>query len=91
MRRRRWFGTAFLLAAIAMLVAGETALKGRLSAVGFLAYWLVCFGFTGLAMVVAFIDLRAVRSRIRDEQRDLIETTLKEIEDKSAPRVRRSR
>jgi membrane protein implicated in regulation of membrane protease activity len=78
--RRRWFGVFFLLAALAMLVCGETVLKERLGEWTFIAYWLVCFGFTGLAILVALLDARALQRRTRREERDLFEATLREIE-----------
>jgi|SRR5258705_4002412 len=78
--RRRWFGAVCLFAAIAMLVLGETVLKGRLADLGFIVYWLICFGFTGLAIMAAFLDAHAMRSRVREEHRKLLETTLKKIE-----------
>jgi len=77
---RRWFGALALLGALGMLLCGETVFRGRLSKLGFVVYWLVCIGFTGLAMIAAFLDLRALQRRIRQEQRELIERTLKEIE-----------
>ena len=79
--RRRWLGALVLLAALAMLVAGETALKNQLTEPStFLVYWLVCFGFTGTAILIAFLDVRALHARTREEQRDLVHRTLKEIE-----------
>jgi hypothetical protein len=81
--RRRWFGAVALLAAGAMLVAGETVLKERMAPVAFLVYWLACFVFTGLAIIIAFRDARAVREQTRQEQRDLLESALKEIRDSS--------
>ena len=78
--RRRWFGAAFLFAALAMLIGGETLLKGKLGNVAFIVFWLICFGFTGLALLVAFLDARALRSRIREDQRELLQTTLHKIE-----------
>jgi len=78
--QRRWLGAAALLAALAMIVAGQTVIAGRLSAVGFLIYWLVCLGFTGVAIVVALIDLCANQRRLFDEQQKLVQTTLKDIE-----------
>ena len=77
---RRWFGALALLGALGMLLCGETVLRGRLRDLGFVVYWLICIGFTGLAMIAAFLDLRALQQRIRQEQRELIERTLKEIE-----------
>jgi hypothetical protein len=87
--RRRWFGAIVLLAALGMLVCGETVLQGRLGNWAFLAYWLVCFGLTGLAILIAFVDARALRHRIRQQQRDLFEATLKEIETEAKTKSRR--
>jgi hypothetical protein len=87
--RRRWLGALVLLAALGMLVGGETVLKGKLENVGFIFYWLVCFGLTGLAIVIAFLDARALRRRTHQEQHDLFETTLKEIETEAKARPRR--
>jgi hypothetical protein len=78
--RRRWFGALALMAALAMLVVGETTLQGRLGAFGSLFYWLVCFGFTSLAILAALLDVRALQSRSRQEQRELFQATLKSIE-----------
>ena len=78
--RRRIVGCIFLTVAVLLLAAGETVLSGRLSGVGFVLYWMVCFICTGLAMVVAYLDLRAVQRQTREEQRELVKDTLKEIE-----------
>ena len=78
--RRRWVGGLALAGALAMLVGGETFLKGHLQPVAFLVYWLICFLFTGLAIVIAFLDARALQHRIRREQRDLFEATLRQIQ-----------
>jgi 4-hydroxybenzoate polyprenyltransferase len=87
--RRRWFGAIVLAVALLMLFLGETALKGRMSDLTFVVYWMVCFVFTGLAIVVAFRDVKAVQNEVRSEQRTLLESTLKEIE--SEARNRRDR
>ena len=78
--RRRWFGAAALVGALGMLVAGETVLRGRLSVESFLLYWLVCFLLTGSAVFAAFLDVRALQREIRQEQRELLDVTLKKIE-----------
>jgi uncharacterized membrane protein YhaH (DUF805 family) len=78
-RRRRWTGVIFLLAALGMLVAGETVLRNRLHGLGFVIFWLVCFLFTCLAMLVAFWDVAVTRRRVREEQREFLENTLREI------------
>src|SRR2546427_483742 len=77
--RRRWLGGFFLGAALIMLFAGETVLRNRLGRFAFVLFWLVCFAFTGLAIVMAFIDASALRRRLRAEQRALLEQTLQEI------------
>jgi hypothetical protein len=81
--RRRWFGALILIVAMLMLVAGETVLKGRLTGLTFVVYWLACFGLTGMAMLVAILDLRAIRQRTQEEQRVFLEKAVKEIETKS--------
>jgi len=78
--RRRWFGALVLLAALGMLIAGETILKGRLEYLGFLFYWLGCLAFTCLAIVIAILDARALRRQTRAAQHDLFQATLKQIE-----------
>jgi hypothetical protein len=88
--RRRWFGAIVLLAALGMLICGVTVLEGRLGNLAFFAYWLVCFGLTGLAILIAFSDARALRHRIRQQQRELFEDTLKEIEAEAKTRSRRT-
>jgi hypothetical protein len=86
--RRRWFGALCLLAAVGLLVAGETVLKGRLSPVGFLIYWSSCFLVTALAATAALLDAARVRAESRDEQRALFEETLRRIESEKRARSR---
>ena len=78
--RRRRLGAVLLLAALALLVAGQTILKNRLHDLAFLLYWLACFLLTGGAIVVAYLDALALRHRTRREARELLQSTLNEIE-----------
>jgi len=78
--RRRWLGGLLLAGALAMLVAGQTVLSGRLGVIGLAIYWLICLILACACMVIAFADVRALYSRTRREQRDLFEQTLKDIE-----------
>jgi biotin transporter BioY len=78
--RWRWYGGICLGVSVAMLVLGMTVLKNRLRPQAFLYYWLVCMLVTGLALIIALLDLRAVRLRLRREQMDLMQRTLLEIE-----------
>jgi hypothetical protein len=80
--RRRWFGLLCLVVALGMLIWGETVLKDRLRGLVFLAYWLVCFVVTGLAILTAILDMRATRRQSREEQRNLIEQAWKDINNK---------
>jgi hypothetical protein len=80
--RRRWFGLFFLVAAAGLLVWGQTILRPRLTGLTFVIYWLICFVLTGLAIVIAIVDLRATRRRSREEQRHLLERAWRDIENK---------
>ena len=80
--RRRLVGASFLAVAVLMLIVGQvwdTMLRERLSKPGFLLFWMICFLFTFLAILVAFLDLSVVRRRTHAEQRALLEDTLTEI------------
>lgn len=78
--RRRGLGILVLTAALGMLIAGETVLQGRLQNVTFVLYWLLCLILTTAAIIIAFLDARALRQQTREEARDLLQSTLKEIE-----------
>jgi membrane protein implicated in regulation of membrane protease activity len=84
--RRRLLGTLVLLAALGMLIGGETILKEKLHNLVFIIYWLVCFCCTGLAILVAMLDARALRRRTHQEQHELFEATLKQIETEAKTR-----
>ncbi len=84
--RRRWFGAVVLLAALVMLICGVTVLSEKLEYLTFVFYWMVCFVLTILAIIVAFLDARALQRRTREEQRDLFATTLKQIESEARRR-----
>jgi hypothetical protein len=79
-RIRRTLGLVFLSAALLMLLLGETALKGRLEEMVFIVYWMACFLFTFLTMIMAFLDLAALRRDTREDHRALVEQTIQEIE-----------
>ena len=79
-KRRRILGTFCLVAALFMLISGETYFKSRLSLVGYLIWWLACFAFTIAAIIIAFRDVRAIGQRVRKDHRELFDATLREIE-----------
>ena len=78
---RRTLGAFFLLSALILLVVGETALNNRLSSHPweFLIFWTMCFVFVGLALLMALLDMAAVRRRVRREERELVESTMQQI------------
>jgi membrane protein implicated in regulation of membrane protease activity len=78
--RRRWFGAMFLALAGGLLTWGLTILKPVLAGRVYLVYWLSCFLLTLLAIVIALLDIRAVRRRTRNEQQALLQQTLTEIQ-----------
>jgi hypothetical protein len=78
---RRWLGLFCLAVAAGMLIWGQTILKPVLKGFGFVIYWGICFFFTISAIVIALLDVRAVRQRIKAEQAELLAKTLQEIED----------
>ena len=86
--RRRWAGAFVLAAAFLMLVAGETVLRDRLDGIEFIVFWLICLLFTCLAIIIAFLDLSAIRRKTREEQRALFESTMKDIVRSSAGKSR---
>jgi hypothetical protein len=79
---RRRFGIVCIAAAILMLLAGETMLRSTLAAhpVWLIVYWTGCFVLTALAAFAAIIDAARVRLESREEQRSLLEKTLREVE-----------
>ena len=76
--RRRWFGLFFLILAFGVLVWGQTLLKDYLfkHKALFIIYWLSCFFFTGLAMIMALIDSMIMRQRARENQKHLFKSLL---------------
>ena len=85
--RRRWWGTLFLTIAAGLLIWGQTILKSSLTGATFLVYWAACFIFTGLAILTALLDMRAVRKHVHKDHRKLLERALSEAktETDSAP------
>lgn len=72
-------GLIFLGIALLMLILGETALRQSLGKIGFVIYWMVCFIFTGLAILFSFLDVAGVQRQARAQQRELLEKTIGEI------------
>jgi hypothetical protein len=69
--------------ALLMLVAGQSVLQGKLAGALYVGYWLLCLVLTGVAVVVAFADVRATSHEIRRQERELLEHTIKQIEAES--------
>jgi len=77
---RRKFGIVCLAVAGLMLALGLTALKSSLEGKAFLLYWFVCFVCTFGAIFIALADMRAVREHTKEETRELLEQTLRDVE-----------
>jgi cell division protein FtsL len=69
-----------------MLVAGQSVVKDKLQGAWFLLFWLVCVILTGLAMVTAIRDARALLRSNREEHRELIKSTIEKIESEARSR-----
>lgn len=80
---RRWLGMFCLVVASGLLIWGQTVFAPYLKGVAFMLYWAICLFFTLGAIIIALIDIRAVRRRTTLERRELIEKTLAEIEAES--------
>ncbi len=87
--RRRCFGALAVALALAMVIAGLTVLSGRLGPLEFALYWLVCALSTGLGIVAAFRDLRALQRQNLEEQQRLFKATLDQIADEARTRAQR--
>jgi hypothetical protein len=87
---RRASGAVCLIVAVLMVVLGK-ARPADNQDVGFIIYWGVCFIFAGLAMGAAVLDLGAVRREARQQQHDLLETTLLDIEAEKERRAERKK
>jgi hypothetical protein len=72
-------GMIFLIIAVLMLILGETFLRQSLGKVPFVLYWMACFVFTGMAILFAFLDVAGVQRQAREQQRELLEKTIREI------------
>ncbi len=77
--RRRALGTLLLGGALVMLVWGQTALKPTLQGLSFILYWAVCMCLTFLALMTALLDLWIVRRRGREQEKQLLNDTLRNI------------
>jgi membrane protein implicated in regulation of membrane protease activity len=85
--RRRWLGAICLAVAVGTLIAGITAPGERLGSLAFAACWLLCVTFCVLALCIAWLDLRELRRETRDEQRALLESTLRRVEQERRSRL----
>jgi TRAP-type uncharacterized transport system fused permease subunit len=86
--RRRVIGTVLVLMSIAMVICGQTVMRERLSPSAFLVYWLICFVFTSIAIVIAFRDAREMQQKVQREHRALLDETLKTIESEARAKKR---
>lgn len=62
-----------------MLLLGETVLR-KSSPAGFLLYYLVCLVLTVVTIIIALADAHANAQRTVQEQRELINSTIAELQ-----------
>ncbi len=84
---RRLIAGILLGGALVMLTLGVTLFADRLRDIAFVFYWLTCFLLTGMAALLAVIDMALIRRQQRREQQELIATTLREAEAEKAKRT----
>jgi len=72
------------------LIASETLLKRVLSPVGLILIWLSCILLTCMAMLIALLDAVTVGRQTRKQQRDLLNSTLQEIEQRASAEPKRA-
>ena len=79
--RRRWFGAFFLISSVGLLIWGTTWLADYLvhRPILFVFYWGACAFLTGLAVLVAILDIFIMRKRTRAEQMSLAEKSFADI------------
>lgn len=88
--RHRKRGLTFLVISLLMLILGETLLRQSLSKIPFVIYWMVCFVFTAMAILFAFLDVAGVQRQAREQQRELLEKTIREIARQKEAKAERS-
>ncbi len=82
--RRRWFSLLYLILAGGLLVWGLTWLEPVLRGWLFVGYWFTCAMFAVLALITAWLDLRALRRHERAQRRALLEQSLQHLADTAA-------
>jgi len=87
--RRRVLGSLFLLTAVVMVLLGQTVLEECLRGLNYVLYWMACVIMTGLAVLTALLDVRAIQQRSRRDQYDLLTSTVEKIEKDAKARKRR--
>ncbi len=85
--RRRWLGGICLAAALGLLLAGQTVLRGRLGPIALLLYWFACLVLTLLSIAIALADAREVQRRTLQEHKELFRSTLEQIESEARNRA----
>ena len=80
---RRVIIASLLGMVVLLIVLGQTTVVGRLGPVAALAYWLICLVGTLGAILLALVDLLKTLGETRREERELLRTTLDQIESES--------
>jgi biotin transporter BioY len=87
--RRRWLGIICMFGAVLMLLLGLTFFQNHMRPKVFIIYWLTCMLLTTMTMIIALLDLRAVRQRSRQEKSELARSVLGEfLDEDSDPKLK---
>ncbi len=76
---RRWSAVFSLIITIFLLISGLTFFKPKLFGKSFIIFWLICFFFTVLSILLALVELRFINYQSKREQKALIEKTIDEL------------
>lgn len=75
----RRLGIVFLVSAVFLFIGGMVLTGSNSPSSGSLLCWMGCFVSTCLAMLMALLDLRAIRKSWIEQHKDLLRTSLSEI------------
>lgn len=78
-RRLRYYSLILLALAVAMLLSGLSFLEPYLAGWIFVVYWLVCLALTCGVIVVAMLELRAIRRNAQRAHLALFLDSLRDI------------
>ena len=64
-----------------MVIGGITVFASGLKDIRFIIYWLICAGLTGLAALIAVMEIFSIRRQSRELEKKLVKETLSPLDD----------